>query len=206
MFLAIVLGFLLGAALCLTFGTVFFALIQNSVDNGFRAGLKMILGVIVGDAIFVLLALFGTSRLPHIPHLDLWLAGIGILFLVAMGLNNIFGQTPQLAYPKTRLGNFVYYFSTGFLLNALNPVNFVSWVAIVAYIRTHQHYTTAEQYAFMAASLVGILACESALAYYANRLKRLFTPRVVKIFNTVTGIVFLIGAARIAYVEFGPLL
>lgn len=198
-FLPILFGFLVGVALCLTFGTVFFALIQNSVDNGFRSGLKIVFGVITGDTLFVLAALLGTSFMPEIKGLDNILAAIGVVFLVAMGLVNILKGTPRLAYPKTRFGNFVYYFTTGFFLNALNPVNFVSWVAIVAYIRSHLHYDTGQQYAFMAASLVGVFVTETALAYYANRLKRFFTPRVVTIFNRTTGVVFLIGAANIAY-------
>lgn len=199
MFLPILYGFLLGVGLCLTFGTVFFSLIQNSVDNGFRSGFKMVLGVIVGDIIFVVLSLIGTSFIPKVDGFETILASIGVVFLIAMGLMNILKGTPRLAYPKTRLGNFVYYFTTGFFLNALNPVNFVAWVAIVAYIRSHLHYTDGQQYAFMTAALVGIFATENAIAYYANRLKHFFTPRVVLIFNRVTGIVFLIGAINIAY-------
>ncbi len=199
MFLPIILGFLLGVALCLTFGTVFFALIQNSVDNGFRSGMKIVFGVITGDILFVLAALLGTAFIPKVQGFENLMAIVGVLFLIAMGLVNILKGTPRLAYPKTRLGNFVYYFTTGFFLNALNPVNFVAWVAIVAYIRSHLHYDIGQQYGFMIAALVGVFATESALAYYANRLKRLFTPRVVKIFNRTTGVVFLLGAVNIAY-------
>ncbi|GAB4042750.1 LysE family translocator [Spirosoma foliorum] len=199
MFLPILFGFLLGVGLCLTFGTVFFALIQNSVDNGFRSGMKIVFGVIVGDILFVTAALLGTAFIPKVQGFENIMAAVGVIFLVAMGLVNILKGTPRLAYPKTRFGNFVYYFTTGFFLNALNPVNFVAWVAIVAYIRSHLHYTDAQQYGFMIAALVGVFATESALAYYANRLKRLFTPRVVLIFNRVTGVVFLIGAVNIAY-------
>ncbi len=199
MFLPILYGFLVGVALCLTFGTVFFALIQNSVDNGFRSGLKIVFGVITGDFLFVLAALLGTSFIPKVQGFEHLMAIIGVLFLTAMGLVNILKGTPRLAYPQTRLGNFIYYYTTGFFLNALNPINFVSWVAIVAYIRSHLHYSTAQQYGFMGASLLGVFVTETALAYYANRLKRLFTPRVVTIFNRVTGFVFLAVAARIAY-------
>ncbi|MBD2704223.1 LysE family transporter [Spirosoma sp. BT702] len=199
MFLPILFGFLLGVALCLTFGTVFFALIQNSVDNGFWSGFKMVLGVIAGDIIFVIAALIGTSFIPKVQGFENIMAVVGVIFLVALGIVNITKGTPRLAYPKTSFGNFVYYFTTGFFLNALNPVNFVAWVAIVAYIRSHLHYSDVQQYAFMIMALVGIFVTENTLAYYANRLKRLFTPRVVKIFNRTTGVVFLIGAANIAY-------
>ena len=197
--LPILYGFLLGVALCLTFGTVFFALIQNSVDNGFRSGMKIVFGVIVGDILFVLAALLGTAFIPKVAGFETAMAVVGVVFLTAMGLVNILKRTPRLAYPKTRFGNFVYYFTTGFFLNALNPVNFVSWVAIVAYIRSHMHYDVSQQYGFMGAALVGVFATESAIAYYANRLKRLFTPRVVTLFNRITGIIFLIVAAQIAY-------
>ncbi|MFD2574363.1 LysE family translocator [Spirosoma soli] len=199
MILPILYGFLIGVALCLTFGTVFFALIQNSVDNGFRSGLKIVFGVIAGDIIFVLAALLGTSFIPKVQGFEHLMAIIGVVFLTAMGLVNILKGTPRLAYPQTRFGNFIYYFTTGFFLNALNPVNFVSWVAIVAYIRSHLHYTVGQQYSFMSAGLVGVFITETALAYYANRLKRLFTPRVVTIFNRTTGIIFLAVAAQIAY-------
>ena len=199
MLLPLLYGFLLGVALCLTFGTVFFALIQNSVDNGFRSGMKIVFGVIIGDVLFVLAALLGTSFIPGVQGFEHLMAVVGVLFLTAMGLVNILKGTPRLAYPKTRFGNAVYYVTTGFFLNALNPVNFVSWVAIVAYIRSHLHYSVAQQYGFMGASLVGVFVTEMALAYYANRLKRLFTPRVVTIFNRTTGFIFLIVATQIAY-------
>ncbi|HLK98785.1 MAG TPA: LysE family transporter [Hymenobacter sp.] len=199
MFLPILYGFLVGVALCLTFGTVFFALIQNSVDNGFRSGMKIVFGVIVGDALFVLAALLGTSFIPKVQGFEHLMAFVGVLFLTAMGLVNILKGTPRLAYPKTRLGNAVYYVTTGFLLNALNPINFVSWVTIVAYIRSHLHYNIAQQYGFMGASLLGVFVTEMALAYYAHRLKRLFTPRVVTIFNRTTGFMFLAVATQIAY-------
>lgn len=201
MFLPLLYGFLIGVALCLTFGTVFFALIQNSVDNGFRSGLKIVFGVIIGDALFVLAALLGTSFIPKVPGFEHLMAVVGVLFLTAMGLINILKGTPRLAYPKTRFGNAVYYVTTGFFLNALNPVNFVSWVAIVAYIRSHLHYSVAQQYGFMGSSLVAVFVTEMALAYYANRLKRLFTPRVVTIFNRTTGFMFLIVATQIAYIR-----
>ena len=178
---------------------MFFALIQNSVDNGFRSGLIIIAGVLLGDICFVLAALLGTSFIPKVEGFEQVMAVVGVVFLTAMGLVNILKGTPRLAYPKTRFGNYLYYVSTGFFLNALNPVNFVSWVAIVAYIRSHMHYSVGEQYGFMMASLLGVFVTETTLAYYANRLKRLFTPRVVTIFNRVTGFVFLAVAAQVAY-------
>ena len=65
MILAILYGFMTGIGQCLTVGAIFFSIIQNSVDNGYKAGLTVALGVVLGDAIFVTVALLGTALVPH---------------------------------------------------------------------------------------------------------------------------------------------
>lgn len=199
---ALFYGTLTGIALCLTFGTVFFSLVQNSVDNGFRTGVKIAFGVFVSDVIFVFFAIFGTALLPDITNSQKWIAGAGIIFLIVLGLNNFINGQPKIAYPKTRFGNLLYYFTTGFLLNALNPVNFITWVTIATYIRSNLHFNMTQVIMFFCASVMAVFAVECAIAFYANRLKRLFTPKVVLIFNRVTGAVFILIACQIAYTTF----
>lgn len=195
-------GTLTGIALCLTFGTVFFSLVQNSVDNGFWTGVKIAFGVFVCDIIFVFFAIFGTALLPDIPNFKQYMAGAGVVFLVILGLSNLIKGQPKIAYPQTSLGNLVYYFTTGFLLNGLNPVNFISWVTIASYIRTNLHYDLTQVLLFFAASVVAVFLVECGIAFSAQRLKRLFTPRVVTVFNKVTGVVFILIACQIAYTNF----
>lgn len=199
---ALLYGTLTGIGLCLTFGTVFFSLVQNSVDNGFKTGVKIALGVFVSDIIFVFFAIFGTAFLPNVNNFEKWIAGAGIIFLVVLGLNNFINGQPKIAYPKTRFGNLLYYFTTGFLLNALNPVNFITWVTIATYIRSSLNYTMDQVGIFFTASVIMIFIVESGIAFYANRLKRIFTPKVMLIFNRVTGVVFILIAAQIAYTNF----
>jgi threonine/homoserine/homoserine lactone efflux protein len=202
MFLALFYGILTGIALCLTFGTVFFSLVQNSVDNGYQSGVKIALGVFISDIIFAFFAIYGTALLPAIPGFQKWMAGGGILFLVVLGITNVVKGQPTIVYPKTKFGNLLYYFTTGFLLNALNPVNFISWVTIASYLRTNLHYNINEVLIFFAASLITVFLVECAIAVFAHRLKRIFTPRVVTVFNKVTGVVFILIACQIAYLQF----
>jgi threonine/homoserine/homoserine lactone efflux protein len=195
-------GTLTGIGLCLTFGTVFFSLVQNSVDNGYKTGVKIALGVFVCDIIFVFFAIYGTALLPDIPDFKKWMAGAGVFFLIALGLTNLIKGQPKIAYPTTRFGNLLYYFTTGFFLNGLNPVNFISWVTIASYIRTNLHYNYHQVLVFFAASVVAVFLVECGIAIFAHKLKRVFTPRVVTIFNKVTGVVFILIACQIAYVNF----
>ncbi|MCE7038934.1 LysE family translocator [Dyadobacter sp. CY312] len=199
---ALLYGTLTGIGLCLTFGTVFFSLVQNSVDNGFRTGVKIAFGVFISDVIFVFFAIFGTTFLPDVSNFQKWIAAAGIVFLLILGVNNFVNGQPKIAYPKTRFGNLLYYFTTGFLLNALNPVNFITWVTIATYIRSNLHFHMGQVVTFFGASVIAVFVIECAIAFYANKLKRLFTPKVVLIFNRVTGAVFILIAGQIAYTTF----
>lgn len=199
---ALLYGTLTGIGLCLTFGTVFFSLVQNSVDNGFRTGVKIAFGVFISDVIFVFFAIFGTTFLPDVSNFQKWIAAAGIVFLLILGVNNFVNGQPKIAYPKTRFGNLLYYFTTGFLLNALNPVNFITWVTIATYIRSNLHFHMGQVVTFFGASVIAVFVVECAIAFYANKLKRLFTPKVVLIFNRVTGAVFILIAGQIAYTTF----
>lgn len=202
MLAAALFGIFTGILLCSTFGTVFFSLVQTSVDNGFRDAFKIVVGVIVCDIIFVFFAVYGTSMLPHIPHFERWLAGTGIVFLASLGLVSLFRGQPKLMYPATRVGNFLYYFTTGFLLNGLNPVNFISWFTLATYVRSSLNYTHQEVLIFFATSLLGVFGTETLIAYFARKFQRLFTPRRILIFNRITGLVFLGIAGQLLYSVF----
>lgn len=199
---ALLYGTVTGIALCLTFGTVFFSLVQNSVDNGYKTGVKIALGVFVCDILFVFFAIFGTTFLPNVNGFQKWIAAAGVVFLLILGTSNFISGQPQIAYPKSRFGNLLYYFTTGFLLNGLNPVNFITWVTIATYLRSNMHYNLDQLVVFFGASVVAVFIVECAIAIYAHRLKRLFTPKVARIFNKVTGVVFLLIACQIAYTNF----
>jgi L-lysine exporter family protein LysE/ArgO len=199
---ALFYGILTGIGLCLTFGTVFFSLIQNSVDNGYKTGIKIAFGVFISDAIFVFFAIFGTGLLPDIHNFQKYMAAAGVIFLLILGISNLVKGKPKVAYPKTRFGSLLYYFTTGFLLNALNPVNFISWVTIASYIRSTLHYNFHQVLLFFTASVIAVFLVESAIAIFAGKLKRVFTPKVVTVFNKVTGVVFILIACQIAYSNF----
>ncbi len=203
MMLAALYGLLTGVALCLTFGTVFFVLIQNSIDNGYRSGIEIALGVVVTDTFFVFCAVFGTSFLPKIAHFDQWTGGVGAILLLLLGTMNMVRGTPKVAYPKTKLGSFVYYFGTGALLNALNPINFFSWVSIAAYLKTNTTFNLGQTVVFFGSSLLGVLLAESALAYYAHKLKGILKPSTIEKVNKVSGAIFVALALNIIYKTFG---
>lgn len=206
MLLAALYGLIAGILLCLTFGTVFFALIQTSIERGYRSGIQIALGVVASDAFFIFTAIFGTAFLPQINHFDKWVGAVGIIFLVILAIGN-FLKVPTLE-PKThaddrsRRRSHLKYFFKGVALNALNPINFMSWAAIATYLRTKGRYDLSEMIMFFGMSLVGVGATESALAVYAHRLRGFLTIKVIRYINIATGLVFLGVAVKLFWEEF----
>lgn len=197
MFQAITIGFTTGFLLSLTFGTVFFALVQSSIDNGYRSGIKIAFGVLISDAILILIALFGTSFLPDVPNAKNIISAVGGSILVILGLTNVIRHSPKVMYPQTRMGNILYYVGKGFLLNILNPINFFSWVTVTAYVRGGLQMTGFVMYTFFFFSQLGILFAETLLSVFAHRLKRVINERTINLINKVTGGVFLVVGLRL---------
>lgn len=200
-----ILGLLTGIVLCLTFGTVFFALIQTSVEKGYRFGIDIALGVVATDAFFVFCSIFGTSFLPHIEGFDNWLVGAGVIFLLILGVWNIVKEaTVQKYADKSKRKSAWRYFLKGAFLNALNPVNFISWVTIATFLRTNTkfNYDLKDMIIFFSMSLVGVAFTESMLAVYAHKLSKQITPKTLSLINKITGVVFLIIAANLCWIQF----
>jgi L-lysine exporter family protein LysE/ArgO len=197
--MAFLYGLGTGMVLSLTLGTIFFILIQNSIDNGYKGGIVIALGVITSDAVLITLSVFGTSLFPPIKHAETYVSLAGGLLLLLMGLNSLFKKKPRISYPRTKLGNLVYFFSTGFVLNLLNPANFFSWVAIIAYLNASLKYSGGQILVFFIACLLAIFLTEVAISVFADRLKRYFTPQVVLYINRISGSVFLFFGLRLLW-------
>jgi len=199
---AIFFGFGTGIAFSLMLGTVFFALVQNSVDFGYKSGIFIALGVVISDVFFISLALLGSSYLPNIPQMPFYSSLVGGSLLITLGLVSFFKKNPKLMYPKTHFGNLMYYFSTGFLLNIFNPINFFFWAAIVSYLRTEKFFPLSEQIIFFMACLTAIFSTEVVISYFASRLRRFFTSLVLRRINQVSGLIFFSFGIKLLYEAF----
>jgi threonine/homoserine/homoserine lactone efflux protein len=201
MFQAIFFGFLYGFLLCFTFGPVFFRLIQTSIDNGYKRGFLIALGVTVADAILMFCAIFGTSYLPQLKYFDDVISVVGATVLFILGFISIFKQKTQLVYPTSKLSSFLYYFTSGILLNLLNPSNYLAVFGTSAYL-VAKGMTLNERIVFFLFSLVATMTAESLIAFYAHKMKRVLTEKILKRINQVAGSIFIISGLLILYKQF----
>lgn len=187
---SILYGISTGIVMSLMLGTVFFALLQNSIDNGFKSGMLISAGVILSDIILISIAVFNANLIPRGGTTEMIVRICGGVFLLYYGLNNIF-RNQRVAYPPTRRGRILVFISRGFLLNILNPGNFIGWLAVSVHLTQVVHYSVEQTVLFYIGALSAIFGTELLISFSASRLKRWITDRLLMTIDRVVGVLFL---------------
>jgi len=183
-------GLSTGMVMSVMLGTVFFALIQNSIDNGFRSGIYISMGVIVSDTMLILITRSGAAYIPEGGTTENYVRIAGGIFLLLYGLNN-FRSRKKAAFPETNGGRFWHFAGMGFLLNGLNPGNFIGWTAISTHITQVAGYSLTESVFFYSGALSAIFGMETLIALGASKLKRFITDRFLTIIDRIVGVIFI---------------
>lgn len=181
-----------GFVLSLMLGTVFFAIINNSITLGYKKGVSISIGVILSDLIFISICLFGSHYIPFIQQYEETVKIAGGLLVMVMGAAQILSkrEEPKVAN-YSRAGSITYFISQGFLLNFLNPVNLVSWFAIYTYLVTVLKFSFGELSWYFLGSLSAIFLVEFGLAYFAEKLKHFLPNKRIRQINVFVGILFI---------------
>lgn len=183
-------GLLSGIVMSLMLGTVFFSLIQNSIEYGWKKGMMIASGVVTSDFMFITLAILGVQFI-HADEPNIWIHGGAVLVLTLMGLNMLASKKTQIAYPQTRFGKALFFFSNGFLLNVLNPVNFLFWAGLATVARAEWGYETPQLLSFFTGCLISIFTTEVLISFSAHRIKPYLSEKLLAWINKGTGIIFI---------------
>lgn len=183
-------GLLIGIGMSLMLGTVFFSLIQTSILKGWKKGVLIAGGVAISDIIFIILALLGVQFIAE-GERNIWIYGGAVLLLTVLGINMLRKKQTTILYPESRIGRAVYYLTNGFLLNVLNPANFLFWAGLAAMGRTKWAYETEHLIWFFAGCLVSIFGTEVLISLLAHRIKGHLNVKILLWINRITALVFL---------------
>jgi len=183
-------GFLTGMVMSMMLGTVFFALVQNSIDYGFRTSVFISIGVIISDVILIVLSWFNTELIPKGGTTDLVVRICGALFLLLYGLSNLL-KKEKAAYPQTEKKQLLKFVSMGFLLNILNPGNYIGWLAVTTQLKTVVKYEVSEATFYFAGALSAIFLLECLISWSASFLKPYITDQFLRLVNRLIGVLFI---------------
>ncbi len=198
MFEPIILGFSAGVILSFGFGSVFFALIQNSLDYGYKAGIKISLGVVFGDILMVAISFYGTTLLPQNPDFTQYSRIFGSLLLLGLGFAQFRKSKPPSKIQDFKLARFFYFFGKGFLLNIINPVNFLAWAILSNTLKSYK-YDFIEEISFFITCILMIFIIETLIAYFAHRVREKLKENTMQNIKIITGLVFIGVGLKLIY-------
>ncbi|MEX0882001.1 MAG: LysE family translocator [Cyclobacteriaceae bacterium] len=200
---AILEGIGMGLVLSLIIGPVFFALIQNSLENGFRHSFFMALGILLSDSIFVIITYFGISFLIGNTAFKVILGYVGGMILVGIGWATWRARTMReplsgnSGTARKRKG-----FFKGLGLNGINPFVFLFWISVAGLVNLKSSFDTMDKAFYYMALLITVFSFDLFKAYMAQSLRRHITASLMLKMNRTVGILLIIFGIRMLYFAF----
>lgn len=194
---AIVAGAFTGMVFGILPGGVIFAILQHSIDLGWRKGIGIASGVILSDLLLITFVNFSINSVGWVNKYDIYISSAGILLFLILGVTNIVNPVKPIVYPETRLGSRIYLISTGFMLNTLNPINFLMWIGVSSQIKVMGFFSDTNVVFYFAAALFMIFFIECLISYFASKVRRWMSSSRMRKLNISVGIIYFILALKL---------
>lgn len=176
-----------GIILAFTIGPVFFVLLETSATKGFKSALIFDCGVMLADAIFIVVAFFSTNRLLESIKDDPGFLIFGGVLLVAYGIISFTKASKSFReivreYHRVEIKKgYGKLFLKGFLLNFINIGVLLGWVAFIV-IANSITSSNDGVWVFLSTILIVYFLIDLVKMVLAKKLKHKLTPR--RIFKT----------------------
>ena len=194
-------GVLSGIVLAFLVGPVFFTILQTSIEKGFWSGVLVAVGVSASDSLYIVLAYMGLSQAFNNQQAQFYLSYVGGLILLAFGGYYLFIKRRRLlGYTAQHIQdqNPVRLLAKGFIINGLSPMVLIFWLGTVSIATGELGYnTTPQALTFFCSIVVTVFLTDILKAKLADKLRQLLTPRLIRIMNTVLGLVMLIFGGKL---------
>ncbi|MGI9550129.1 MAG: LysE family translocator, partial [Aurantibacter sp.] len=164
-----------------------------------KAGIAVAIGIIVGDIIYVLLVLKGIGGFLQNEENSKWMALIGGLLLIGMGIKYLFNpsvKTDVAGSPNSK--SLWVYALNGFLINFVNPFVFGVWVLFLTLGQSKFNNETSVVI-MMTTILVVIFATDILKAFFAHKLKKFMNPLRLKVVYKIFGVIMILFGGRLIF-------
>jgi len=187
-----------GFALSIMLGTVFFCLVQNSIEKGFGSGLAIATGVIVSDVALIVLSRYNADLLPQGGMMEKAARIGGAGLLLAIGVMGMRPRRPSYEAASTGRGPWLLA-SKGFMLNIVNPANYLNWLAISVMLTNVFRFDGPQMWMYYGGALTGIFFTELCIAYFASFLKAYITPSFLRRLDLGVAVLFIVFAGLLVW-------
>ncbi|HOZ83568.1 MAG TPA: LysE family transporter [Bacteroidia bacterium] len=195
-------GFLVGLALVILIGPVFFTLLKTSLQHGVVAGSLVALGIFISDILAVLLCVYGASAFLKSDESRFYLALVGGVVLIALGVR-YFLKKKKAEEEAIQLNtkHYIGFFSKGFLVNFVNPFVFAVWIGIIK-VAGDKHGFEKDLGIYLAGTLLAIFSTDMTKVFLAAKIKNILKPLILFVLYKIIGVCLILLGLRLFYVAF----
>lgn len=193
MWTPIIFGFGTGFVMSISLGAVFFLLIQAGLAGGWRKGLPLALGVIVGDLIYVTLSLhFSEAITETLVHYRGDIAKLGGVVFWILAITHIFhhhkAKKKGLDERLLQMKDWQLWLKS-FAINVLNPVNIAWWLSLYS-LPPAADFSYSGKWIFGIAALATVLFTELGVAWGAGKIKGYLTEERIRQIDLFLALLF----------------
>jgi|AntRauTorckE5430_2_1112549.scaffolds.fasta_scaffold05394_2 threonine/homoserine/homoserine lactone efflux protein len=195
-------GVKIGLILALLIGPIFFAIIQAGVEEGFRAGAMVGLGIWLSDLLFISAVYYGLAYISKVvegPNFGLYLGIGGSIMLTAFGLGALLtvpkaNHLPEWSKETVRTSSYSGLCLKGFLINTINPFTFFFWIGVASTVVVDGDMELMEARYFFGGILGTIIITDLIKVLLAKRIRRILRPVHLLWLRRISGIALIIFA------------
>ncbi len=201
-------GLAISLLLIFSVGPVIFTIIKQSINHGRRGGFSFIAGVWLSDIIWIILSNGFSEVLRTLLHFKIPIGIAGSLFLIGMGIYFAFlkkivprrlQEPVEIAgdeiTPKGKRTNYFAIFSSGFLINTLNPAVISFWVIMAASLASV--YSLKERIMVFCTCLFVNMLADVGKVLGAGSIGKKLSDKNILLINRISGFLYLIFGAAI---------
>jgi threonine/homoserine/homoserine lactone efflux protein len=195
----IISGITFGLLLAVMLGPVFFALLQTSLHEGFKAGMFLAFGVFLSDAGLITVCYTFASLVHLIDTHHKAMSLIGGTLFIGFGIFNFFHKIKLKEVDDDKKTVHAHFVLKGFLLNMMNPAVLFFWLGVVGLVSVKENYTRSHEILFFSCTLITVFSTDLLKSFVANRIKNILKPNVMLWINRGIGIVLIIFGVRMLF-------
>lgn len=205
MWQAIISGLTLGCILALSVGPVIFTVIKQSLNNGHTGGFSFVTGVWLSDIVLVFVSNAFSAFVAGLMVYKSVIGYLGSTFLVAVGIYYLFFKKVTLRTDadgnalKFRKRDMAKIFSSGFILNTLNPSIFLFWLGTAS---AFSKFTFNERLLTFSVCLAVNIAADILKVMLAGKLRNKLTLHNISLINRISGIILVGFGLALFYASF----
>lgn len=200
---AIINGLLLGLILSISVGPVIFTIIKQSLDNGSTGGFSFVAGVWLSDIFLVVVSNAFAELLQGFMKYEKAIGVVGSFFLIGMGVMYIFFKKVKLqtsadgAKMKFTRSEIIRIFSSGFLINTLNPNVFTFWLFTSTAFTAR--FTLLQRVVIFSICIGLNILADILKVIMAGKLRTRLTLHTISVINKVAGTILIAFGVALFY-------